>query len=131
MVVLLVIAASLVLLYVWLTGHWFGRVMAFLAFIAPCALIWANSSLAHAWVADLPETSGLYVLWALVLLGPSAFAAWLIASVPIGYRNWRARQMLVISRRTVAQPDAAYEAPDKPAHKRLVGPARVRIDPVF
>jgi hypothetical protein len=74
MIWLLVGALALGLLYFWLLGHWFARVLVFLALI-PCLIMAARLfAEGYSW-----GYAGLFVL---------AFpAAWLVAGVPIWVRK--------------------------------------------
>ena len=73
MAVVLGLVVALVVLYLWLSGHWFGRVVAFLAFGA---------------VACLPL---LFDLWTvadkIVATAIGLGVAWLLASVPHLWRR--------------------------------------------
>lgn len=83
MVFLIVAAAAVPLLYFWLIGHWFGRVLAFLTFGAVLGFIGAMMFGADA------RPPAVNIAWLGVLLG---FAlAWPVSGIPIYVRRHQAR----------------------------------------
>jgi uncharacterized membrane protein YfcA len=79
MVALVWVAAALAVLYFWLAGHWFARVLAFLGFVVVLGLV-GGEVMTHAG-GELP----------IVVFGVCVGAglAWFIASLPTYY--WRAK----------------------------------------
>ena len=73
----LCIAIGVLLLYFWLIGHWFARVLAFLPLAG--LLMMMN---------DAVKSPEMRTAW--LCLAP--FVAWLIASLPIYYRRHRFQQ---------------------------------------
>jgi hypothetical protein len=75
--ILVGIGAAVVLLYFWLLGHWFARVLTFLVLAIPLAFL--GASYAHDPVA---------ALFGVVVGGT---AAWFLAGIPIYVRRRQAR----------------------------------------
>jgi hypothetical protein len=76
MELLIGLAMSAALLYFWLIGHWFARILVFLGLLALLGLIvigWPNT-LAPAVLLGLP-------------------VAWMLASMPIYVWHWRLRAL--------------------------------------
>lgn len=73
MAAVLAIALGLACLYLWLSGHWFGRVVGFLVF----------TPIGVAIVANIPAFAG-YQIWGYLAV---AVAAWFVAGVPALWRR--------------------------------------------
>jgi hypothetical protein len=90
--ILLGLGLALALLYFWLVGWWFARVVVFLG-LAVCGFVLGG------WFAigfaGSPPGTALLSSPAGVLGGLLGVAlAWPIASLPIWYLNWRIRRMI-------------------------------------
>ncbi len=73
---------AIVLLYGWLVGHWFARVLAFLIFSA------GLGTLGAVLVANgIPDVTGAQIVAAAICGG---IAGWFVAALPTYY--WRKRQ---------------------------------------
>ena len=85
MVVVVALVIGAFVLWLWLAGHWFGRVLAFLSFSAVmvglAALFMSSRTL---------ETPVYLTVYALCIA-----AAWLISTLPRRIQNARVRSMLV------------------------------------
>lgn len=71
------------MLYLWLSGHWFGRVMA-MVFWVPTIVIGPGHMIPN---VNLPPTYG--AIYGLTMLTACCILAWLISSLPIYLRAWR------------------------------------------
>ena len=75
MVILITLGVLAALLYHWLTGHWFARVLVFLPLIVICSVL-----------TTLPlKSMGDIVQFGTIPLGIAI--AWIIASLPIYYHR--------------------------------------------
>jgi hypothetical protein len=81
MTILLGICLALGLLYFWLLGHWFARVVMFLALSVLCGLggVFINMT----FVSDRPSAPAQWTI-----LGLGIVLAWFISSIPL----WHARR---------------------------------------
>jgi hypothetical protein len=85
MVWLLGIAFVLGVLYVWLAGHWFGRVVAFLAFLVPFGLVGFMIGVTLQQNAHPnPEAFPIFGIFTMLL---GAYAAWPVSGLPAWYRQ--------------------------------------------
>lgn len=84
MEILIGLGLFVALLYVWLSGHWFGRVLAFLAFWAVFVVIGAVMS------GIGRDPSGLILVG--LLAGP--VVSWFLAAAPTRYWDHKINQML-------------------------------------
>lgn len=72
-------------LYWWLRGHWFARVLAFIFFV-PVVVVGPGKMIPN---ANLPPTYS--AAYGLVMLASCIAIAWLISGLPIYIRAWRQR----------------------------------------
>lgn len=90
--ILVSLAMGVALLYFWLVGWWFARVLVFLMFAAIGFIAAAAAVNTTAHGAD-PNAFGL------ILIGLAGAAlAWPVAGIPAYYWRWRLRQMLTVYR---------------------------------
>lgn len=80
MVFLIGLLSAIALLYFWLIGHWFARILAFLLFV-PVVVVCAG----RAFPNSVDQVGAILILVCLIAL------AWPIASIPIYVWRWRAR----------------------------------------
>ena len=78
-------ASAAIALYLWLRGHWFARVLAFLGLI-PIGLT-AVAALAY-WVGIIEFPGAPAAAWAL-----GACLAWLVSGIPLYVKNGRVKFM--------------------------------------
>ena len=79
MAILIGLAAAVAVLYVWLAGHWFGRVLAFLVLAVPLGAGGAMLFITTPAGADNPTGA---VIGAIL----GVLAAWFVSSIPT-YRS--------------------------------------------
>lgn len=83
MIALIVAAGALALLYFWLVGHWFARIL--MSFVLwPCFAAIAFAILGSNGPLDLPPASAIFL--AALVACASAMGAWVVSGYPIRHR---------------------------------------------
>lgn len=80
--ILLGLAMGVALLYFWLIGHWFARILTFLAFVVVLFFVFTETSRG---TAEPPPEIAVW-MFAMII-------AWLIASLPTYYWRHRMRRL--------------------------------------
>jgi hypothetical protein len=90
--VLLWLAAGIGLLYFWLVGHWFARVLAFLLFAVPLVILgWG--------IGEKQTPGGVGMIFTIPFGG---YLAWLLSGVPVYY--WRSKARAIFRREEQPRP---------------------------
>lgn len=87
--ILISLAMALALLYFWLIGHWFARVLMFLALAATVFAVAASS-------INYGIYDGKAPIGVLLFEVPIGLLAWPLASLPVYFWRWRVRQMMPV-----------------------------------
>ena len=83
MVFLIGAALAAAVLYLWLRGHWFARVLVFLGLLLPGVLVFATPAV---WSGFSSMPGSIVPVWVL-----GGIAAWFVSGLPIYIRRWRFR----------------------------------------
>lgn len=85
MVALIVVAGALALLYFWLLGHWFARVLMALVLWPTFLTMWWL--VVAAFMDGAPKEAGIFAAFAMIIgTGLSAVGAWKLSGYPIRWR---------------------------------------------
>lgn len=79
------VALGLFLLFAWLAGHWFGRVVAFLVFLVPFGLVGYLTGAAIQYGAH--PNSDAFPIYAVFTMLLGAYAAWPVSGLPARHRQ--------------------------------------------
>ena len=99
--IIIVLAAAVALLYFWLLGHWFARIVAFLLFAVITGL---GGGAMFAAIAAVPNAQGPFIVGAILGLP----LAWPLASLPIYYYRRQARKLDEAIQRSFEPPPGGF-----------------------